>query len=84
MMICDMKSDVVPYVVLFLEASAMFCFYRYSVVKKANTSQLLLVATERTANVAALLGTELESVGTFMGNAHTHASLFSMCVFTQT
>ncbi|XP_070776189.1 isoleucine--tRNA ligase, mitochondrial isoform X2 [Enoplosus armatus] len=41
---------------------------QYSVVKRADSSQLLLVATERTASVAALLGTELESVGTFTGS----------------
>ncbi|XP_071761887.2 isoleucine--tRNA ligase, mitochondrial isoform X2 [Centroberyx gerrardi] len=40
---------------------------QYSVVKRADNSQLLLVATERTASLAALLGTELESVGTFTG-----------------
>lgn len=47
-------------------------FCRYSVVKRADNSQLLLVATERTASMAALLGTELESVGTFTGKAETH------------
>uniref|UniRef100_A0A671VQG1 Isoleucine--tRNA ligase, mitochondrial n=1 Tax=Sparus aurata TaxID=8175 RepID=A0A671VQG1_SPAAU len=36
---------------------------QYSVVRRADNSQLLLVATERTASMAALLGTELESVG---------------------
>uniref|UniRef100_UPI003AAF709C isoleucine--tRNA ligase, mitochondrial isoform X3 n=1 Tax=Centroberyx gerrardi TaxID=166262 RepID=UPI003AAF709C len=41
---------------------------QYSVVKRADNSQLLLVATERTASLAALLGTELESVGTFTGS----------------
>ncbi|XP_049453109.1 isoleucine--tRNA ligase, mitochondrial isoform X2 [Epinephelus fuscoguttatus] len=41
---------------------------QYSVVKRADNSQLLLVATERTASMAALLGTELESVGTFTGS----------------
>ncbi|XP_056282810.1 isoleucine--tRNA ligase, mitochondrial isoform X2 [Pseudoliparis swirei] len=41
---------------------------QYSVVKRADTSQLLLVATERTAGVAALLATELETVGTFTGS----------------
>eukprot|EP00064_Thunnus_orientalis_P004148 superscaffoldBa00000369_g4159 len=34
---------------------------QYSVVKRTDNSQLLLVATERTASMAALLGTELES-----------------------
>uniref|UniRef100_A0A3B4ZLB4 isoleucine--tRNA ligase n=1 Tax=Stegastes partitus TaxID=144197 RepID=A0A3B4ZLB4_9TELE len=41
---------------------------QYSVVKRADNSELLLVATERTASMAALLGTELQSVGTFTGN----------------
>ena len=45
---------------------------RYSVVKRADTSQLLLVASECSASVAALLDTELESVGTFTGSADTH------------
>nr|XP_019940532.1 PREDICTED: isoleucine--tRNA ligase, mitochondrial isoform X1 [Paralichthys olivaceus] len=40
---------------------------QYSVVKRADNSQLLLVASERTASIAALLGTELESVATFTG-----------------
>ncbi|XP_070834709.1 isoleucine--tRNA ligase, mitochondrial isoform X1 [Chaetodon trifascialis] len=54
-----------------IHANQAVCYMpnaQYSVVKRANTSQLLLVATERTANVAALLGTELESVDTFMGS----------------
>ncbi|KAM3594791.1 uncharacterized protein V6R79_014306 [Siganus canaliculatus] len=41
---------------------------QYSVVKRADTSQLLLVAAERAASLAALLGTELESVATFTGS----------------
>ncbi|XP_008300546.1 isoleucine--tRNA ligase, mitochondrial isoform X3 [Stegastes partitus] len=41
---------------------------QYSVVKRADNSELLLVATERTASMAALLGTELQSVGTFTGS----------------
>ncbi|TNN65481.1 Isoleucine--tRNA ligase, mitochondrial [Liparis tanakae] len=41
---------------------------QYSVVKRADTSQLLLVATERSAGVATLLATELETVGTFTGS----------------
>uniref|UniRef100_A0A8C9ZMF1 Isoleucine--tRNA ligase, mitochondrial n=1 Tax=Sander lucioperca TaxID=283035 RepID=A0A8C9ZMF1_SANLU len=36
--------------------------------KRADNSQLLLVATERTASVAALLGTQLDSVATFTGS----------------
>uniref|UniRef100_A0A4W6CB59 isoleucine--tRNA ligase n=1 Tax=Lates calcarifer TaxID=8187 RepID=A0A4W6CB59_LATCA len=41
---------------------------QYSVVKRADNSQLLLAATERIASMAALLGTELESVVTFTGS----------------
>ncbi|XP_041669016.1 isoleucine--tRNA ligase, mitochondrial isoform X2 [Cheilinus undulatus] len=41
---------------------------QYSLVKREDNSQLLLVATERTASLAALLGTELESVHTFTGS----------------
>ncbi|XP_047200714.1 isoleucine--tRNA ligase, mitochondrial [Girardinichthys multiradiatus] len=41
---------------------------QYSVVKRADTSQLLLLATERTASLAPLLGTELQAVGTFIGS----------------
>ncbi|XP_012737304.2 isoleucine--tRNA ligase, mitochondrial isoform X4 [Fundulus heteroclitus] len=41
---------------------------QYSVVKRADTSQVLLLATERTASLAALLGTELQTVGTFTGS----------------
>ncbi|XP_038148635.1 isoleucine--tRNA ligase, mitochondrial isoform X2 [Cyprinodon tularosa] len=40
---------------------------QYSVVKRADTSQLLLLAAERTASLAALLGTELQTVATFTG-----------------
>lgn len=46
--------------------------YRYSVVKRADNSQMLLLAAERTASLASLLGTELETVGTFTGNVSTH------------
>lgn len=41
---------------------------QYSVMKRADNSQLLLVATERSASMSALLGTELESVATFTGS----------------
>uniref|UniRef100_A0A8C5BPM0 Isoleucine--tRNA ligase, mitochondrial n=1 Tax=Gadus morhua TaxID=8049 RepID=A0A8C5BPM0_GADMO len=41
---------------------------QYSVLKRADSGQLLLVATERAAGLAALLGTELESKGTFTGS----------------
>nr|XP_046268197.1 isoleucine--tRNA ligase, mitochondrial isoform X3 [Scatophagus argus] len=54
-----------------IPANQAVCFMpnaQYSVVKRADNSELLLVATERTASVAALLGTELESVGTFIGS----------------
>ncbi|CAK6962128.1 isoleucine--tRNA ligase%2C mitochondrial isoform X3 [Scomber scombrus] len=40
----------------------------YSVVKRTDNSQLLLVATERIASMATLLGTELESIGTYTGS----------------
>lgn len=51
-------------------------------MKRADNSQLLLVATERMGSMAALLGTELESVGTFTGNADTHTDnrVFSVCL----
>ncbi|XP_034530676.1 isoleucine--tRNA ligase, mitochondrial isoform X2 [Notolabrus celidotus] len=54
-----------------IPANQAVCFMpnaQYSLVKRADDSQLLLVATERTASVAVLLGTELESVGTFTGS----------------
>uniref|UniRef100_H3CIN2 Isoleucine--tRNA ligase, mitochondrial n=1 Tax=Tetraodon nigroviridis TaxID=99883 RepID=H3CIN2_TETNG len=38
---------------------------QYSVVKRTDSSQMLLIAAERTASLASLLGTELETVGTF-------------------
>uniref|UniRef100_A0AAQ5X8E5 Isoleucine--tRNA ligase, mitochondrial n=1 Tax=Amphiprion ocellaris TaxID=80972 RepID=A0AAQ5X8E5_AMPOC len=41
---------------------------QYSVVKRADNSELLLVATERTASMEALLGTELQSMDTFTGS----------------
>ncbi|KAM4625658.1 isoleucine--tRNA ligase, mitochondrial isoform 2-T2 [Polymixia lowei] len=41
---------------------------QYSVLKRADNSQLLLVATERAASLTALLGTELESIVTFTGS----------------
>lgn len=56
-------------------SNAFFSVCRYSVVKRADTSQLLLLATERTASMAAVLGTELESVGTFTGNVSIHEEL---------
>lgn len=49
-------------------------------MKRADNSQLLLVATERMGSMAALLGTELESVGTFTGNADTHTEQSIQCV----
>lgn len=42
---------------------------RYSVVKRADNEQLLLVATERMNNLASILGTNLESVATFAGRS---------------
>uniref|UniRef100_A0A3Q1H747 isoleucine--tRNA ligase n=1 Tax=Acanthochromis polyacanthus TaxID=80966 RepID=A0A3Q1H747_9TELE len=41
---------------------------KYSVVKRADNSELLLVAAERTASMEALLGTELQSVDSFTGS----------------
>ncbi|CAF93909.1 unnamed protein product, partial [Tetraodon nigroviridis] len=41
---------------------------QYSVVKRTDSSQMLLIAAERTASLASLLGTELETVGTFTGS----------------
>lgn len=46
--------------------------HRYAVVKRADNSQMLLVAAERAAGLASLLGTELETIGTFPGNLNTH------------
>uniref|UniRef100_A0A665U7Q2 isoleucine--tRNA ligase n=1 Tax=Echeneis naucrates TaxID=173247 RepID=A0A665U7Q2_ECHNA len=54
-----------------IPANQAICYMpnaQYSIVKRADNSQLLLVAMERTASVAAMLGTELESVGTFTGS----------------
>ncbi|XP_028250738.1 isoleucine--tRNA ligase, mitochondrial isoform X2 [Parambassis ranga] len=54
-----------------IPANQAVCFMpnsQYSVVKRADSSQLLLVATERTASMAKLLGTELQSVATFTGS----------------
>uniref|UniRef100_A0A3P8UCB2 Isoleucine--tRNA ligase, mitochondrial n=1 Tax=Cynoglossus semilaevis TaxID=244447 RepID=A0A3P8UCB2_CYNSE len=54
-----------------IPANQAVCFMpnaQYSVVKRADNSQLLLVATECTAAVAALLGTRLEGVMTFTGS----------------
>lgn len=44
---------------------------RYSVVKRTDNSQRLLLAAERKAGLASLLGTELETVGTFTGDVNT-------------
>uniref|UniRef100_A0AAX7U5M2 isoleucine--tRNA ligase n=1 Tax=Astatotilapia calliptera TaxID=8154 RepID=A0AAX7U5M2_ASTCA len=41
---------------------------QYSVVKRADNSEKFLVATERTASIAALLGTDLQTVGVFAGS----------------
>ncbi|XP_067335209.1 isoleucine--tRNA ligase, mitochondrial-like isoform X2 [Channa argus] len=54
-----------------IPASQAVCYMpnaQYSVVKRADNSQLLLVATKCTASMAALLGTELESVCTIIGS----------------
>lgn len=52
----------------------LFSFNRYSVVKRADSSQMLLLAADRTASLASLLGTELETVATFTGNVNTPAT----------
>lgn len=49
-------------------------------VKRTDNSQLLLVATERIASMATLLGTELETVGTYTGNTHTHTHI-NTCIY---
>ncbi|XP_055010835.1 isoleucine--tRNA ligase, mitochondrial isoform X2 [Boleophthalmus pectinirostris] len=41
---------------------------QYSIVRRPDNSELLLLATERLANVSALLGTGLETVATFTGS----------------
>ncbi|KAK9959829.1 hypothetical protein ABG768_009930 [Culter alburnus] len=41
---------------------------QYSVVKRADNEQLLLVATDRMNSLASKLGTDLESLGTFAGS----------------
>ncbi|XP_019732217.1 isoleucine--tRNA ligase, mitochondrial isoform X2 [Hippocampus comes] len=41
---------------------------QYSVVRRKDNPQLLLMATERCVSMAAVLGTELESVATFTGS----------------
>lgn len=54
-----------------IPANQAICYMpnaQYSIVRRADNSELLLVATERTASVAALLGTELEIVATFTGS----------------
>ncbi|KAJ8366529.1 hypothetical protein AAFF_G00350830, partial [Aldrovandia affinis] len=54
-----------------LPANQALCFMpnaKYSLVKSADSSQLLLVATERIASLAAALGTQLEAVGSLTGS----------------
>lgn len=41
---------------------------QYSIARRADNSELILLATERTASVSALLGTGLETVVTFIGS----------------
>ncbi|KAM6973438.1 isoleucine--tRNA ligase, mitochondrial [Aplochiton taeniatus] len=53
-----------------IPANQAVCFMpnaQYSVVKRADNAQHLLMATERIASLAAVLGTALESVATFAG-----------------
>lgn len=47
-------------------------------VKRADNSEKFLVATERTASIAALLGTDLQTVGTFTGNTVSEASHYQV------
>lgn len=49
--------------------SHAFPLLRYSVVKRADNEQLLLVATDRMNSLASKLGTDLESLGTFAGRS---------------
>lgn len=63
-----MHSDVCCVVLVFDVREIVFFVCRYSVVKRADNSQLLMVATERIASLGSLLGTELHSVATFTGN----------------
>ncbi|XP_077477739.1 isoleucine--tRNA ligase, mitochondrial isoform X1 [Stigmatopora argus] len=54
-----------------IPANQAICYMpnaQYSVTRRKDNSQLLLMATERTANMAAVLGTELESLATFTGS----------------
>ncbi|XP_028293293.1 isoleucine--tRNA ligase, mitochondrial isoform X2 [Gouania willdenowi] len=54
-----------------IPANQAVCFMpkaQYSVVKREDNGQLLLMATERTSSMAALLGTKLLSVATFTGS----------------
>lgn len=44
-------------------------------MKRADNSQMLLLAAERTASLASLLGTELDTVATFTGSVNTHTTL---------
>lgn len=46
-----------------------FLVFRYSVVKRADNEQLLLVATERINSLTSLLKTNLESLATFAGRS---------------
>ncbi|XP_036398955.1 isoleucine--tRNA ligase, mitochondrial isoform X2 [Megalops cyprinoides] len=54
-----------------LPANQAVCYMpnsQYSLVKRGDNAQLLLVATERIANLAAMLGTQLDTVGSFTGS----------------
>ncbi|KAJ0008755.1 hypothetical protein NQD34_016170 [Periophthalmus magnuspinnatus] len=55
-----------------IPANQAICYMpnaQYSVVRRADNSDLLLLATERLANVSALLGIGLETVTTFTGKS---------------
>nr|XP_061798836.1 isoleucine--tRNA ligase, mitochondrial-like [Nerophis lumbriciformis] len=54
-----------------IPANQAICYMpnaQYSVMKRKDNSQLLLMATERSVSIAAVLGTELESVVTLTGS----------------
>ncbi|KAI5102785.1 isoleucine--tRNA ligase, mitochondrial isoform X1 [Silurus meridionalis] len=54
-----------------IPANQAVCFMpkaQYSLVKRGDDEQLLLVATERIANLSSILGTELQNLATFTGS----------------
>ncbi|KAF4084477.1 hypothetical protein AMELA_G00129100 [Ameiurus melas] len=54
-----------------IPANQAVCFMpkaQYSLVKRSDNEELLLVATERTANLSTVLSTELQNLATFIGS----------------